>query len=96
MQTYGMPDSATSRSIWGSALPPDTSLTRRAPAAIAGSATAARIVSTLTQAPVAASSAITGITRRSSSETSGRTAPGLVDSPPTSTMSAPSFSKSMP
>ena len=42
----------------------------------------------LTQ-PTPASARTTGSTRRSSSATEGRTAPGRVDSPPTSTMSAP-------
>src|SRR6516164_5809426 len=73
----------------GSARPPLTSLTRRAPASSAAWATSARIVSTLTGTFSWASPAITGITRRSSSAAGIRCAPGRVDSPPTSTMSAP-------
>ena len=49
-----------------------------------GRAVAARIVSTLTRMPRAASSRMTGTTRRSSSSGSTRAAPGRVDSPPTS------------
>ena len=79
---------ATSR-IAGSASAPLTSLMMSAPAATAASATLARIVSTLTRAPAAASSRTTGMTRRASSSALGRWAPGRVDSPPTSRMSAP-------
>jgi hypothetical protein len=68
-----------------SASPPLTSLTSVAPAAIAASATSARVVSTLVRTPAADSSRITGRTRRHSSSLSTRSAPGRVDSPPTST-----------
>ena len=51
----------------------------------AASATSARVVSTLTRSPAAASSRTTGTTRRHSSSASTRSAPGRVDSPPTST-----------
>ena len=44
----------------------------------------------LTVTPSATSCRMTGTTRRSSSSTGTRAAPGRVDSPPTSTMSAPS------
>src|SRR5689334_12300026 len=81
--------------ISGSARPPDTSLTMLAPAAIARSATSARMVSTLTVA-LEASSVMTGTTRSSSSCSVGRVAPGRVDSPPMSRMSAPSASSSSP
>ena len=54
------------------------------------------MVSTETVAPREASARITGTTRDSSSSTSGRVAPGRVDSPPMSRMSAPSASSSAP
>src|SRR5262249_6238926 len=82
--------------ICGSASPPLTSLTSRAPASSAGCATSARIVSTLTGTPAAASARMTGPTRRSSSSADTRCAPGRVDSPPTSTMSAPCAASSRP
>ncbi|CAB4341785.1 unannotated protein [freshwater metagenome] len=61
-----------------------------APAAIAALATSARVVSTLTTAPSFTNSVITGITLFNSSSSLTRSAPGRVDSPPTSIMSAPS------
>ncbi len=67
-----------------------------APADSAATATSARMVSTDTVAPSAARALITGTTRSSSSETSGRVAPGRVDSPPMSRMSAPSASSRRP
>jgi hypothetical protein len=85
MSTHGMPLSATSSAMFLSARPPLTSLTRAAPAAIAASATSARVVSTLVRTPFRESSAMTGRTRRHSSWASTRSAPGRVDSPPTST-----------
>ena len=66
ISTYGTRRSATSANISGS-LPPVTSLTRHAPASSAAAATSARLVSTLTSAPAAASSLTTGRMRRSSS-----------------------------
>src|SRR6478672_6091820 len=87
---------ATQGTISGSARPPETSLTMEAPASTAARATEARIVSMDTTAPSAASAVTTGTTRRSSSSTDGRSAPGLVDSPPTSTMSAPAATTSRP
>src|SRR5580693_1540786 len=80
----------------GSAMPPLTSFTSFAPAVSAASATSARIVSTLTVRPAPASSVMTGPTRRSSSSAEVRPAPGLVDSPPTSMMSAPWAASSRP
>src|ERR1700742_5025058 len=80
----------------GSARPPLTSLTSRAPASRASSATDARMVSTLTGTPARASSVMTGRTRRTSSSAEIRCAPGRVDSPPTSTMSAPWTASSSP
>src|SRR6266542_578185 len=94
--TYGTPAASTRRRMAGSARPPLTSLTIFAPALSAISATAARIVSTLTVRPAPASSLITGPTRRSSSAAGIRFAPGLVDSPPTSMMSAPSVASRRP
>src|SRR6478752_1771773 len=84
---------ATHGTMSGSARPPETSLTMEAPASTAARATEARIVSTETTAPSAARAVTTG---RSSSSTDGRSAPGRVDSPPTSTMSAPAASTSRP
>jgi dihydropteroate synthase len=51
----------------------------------AAAATSARVVSTLTRAPAATRSRTTGTTRVHSSAASTRSAPGRVDSPPTST-----------
>src|SRR6478752_7000600 len=96
MAMKGSRSAATQGTISGSARPPETSLTMEAPASTAARATEARIVSTDTTAPSAASAVTTGTTRRSSSSTDGRSAPGLVDSPPTSTMSAPAATTSRP
>src|SRR5690606_30444622 len=96
MHTYATPVRATTSAIAGSARPPETSLTIRAPASTARSATTARVVSTLTTAPSAASAEITGSTRASSASTGTRPAPGRVDSPPTSRTSAPSPRSSRP
>src|SRR5436190_11409335 len=96
MTTYGTPVSPTSAGSSGSAWPPETSLTMRAPADSAAAAVDARIVSMLTTAPAAASAATTGSIRRRSSSALTRSAPGRVDSPPTSTMSAPSAMRSRP
>ena len=89
MSTQGTPAAAIVLAIAGSASPPLTSLTIRAPASSAASATAALDVSTLTATPLPTSARIAGTTRRVSSSASTRSAPGRVDSPPTSTMSAP-------
>src|SRR6266851_3845345 len=80
----------------GSARPPLTSLTSRAPAPSARSATRTRMVSMLTTTSASASAVTTGLTRRSSSSSLIRNAPGLVDSPPTSTMSAPAAASLRP
>ena len=72
------------------------SFTMRAPAASAASITVARRVSTETSIPWPARARITGITRRSSSASSGACEPGRVDSPPTSTMSAPAAAMARP
>src|SRR5215469_6270925 len=79
-----------------SASPPLTSLTSLAPTPSAACATGARMVSMLTTRPASASAVTTGITLRSSSSCVTRGAPGLVDSPPTSTMSAPWRASSTP
>lgn len=89
MITQGVRDSATTAAIRGSARPPETSLTIAAPASTQASATADRVVSTLTRTPAATSSRTTGRTRSRSVAASIRCAPGRVDSPPTSTRSAP-------
>src|SRR5215470_2735484 len=80
----------------GSARPPLTSLTTVAPAAKAAWATSVRMVSTLTSTFSRARAVITGITRSSSSSAGIRWAPGRVDSPPTSTRSAPSATSCRP
>jgi hypothetical protein len=85
VSTHGSPAPATTAAMSGSARPPLTSFTSTAPASIAASATRALVVSTLTATPAAVSPATTGSTLRSSVAASTRAAPGLVDSPPTST-----------
>ena len=96
MATYVASEAATVGSMVGSARPPETSLTMAAPASRAACATSARIVSTETVTPAAASSVMTGTTLASSSATSGRVAPGRVDSPPTSSTSAPASTSARP
>lgn len=96
MTTNGTSAAATAGIMPGSASPPLTSLTSRAPAATAWAATSARMVSTETTIPSAARPRTTGTTRRSSSSASTRLAPGRVDSPPTSTRSAPWATRSSP
>src|SRR5699024_9068201 len=96
MSTRGTPVSAATSNIWGSARPPETSLSIDAPAARACRATTARVVSTEIGVPDPASSRMTAEMRRISSSASIRSAPGRVDSPPTSIMSAPAAIKSRP
>src|SRR5207302_3705059 len=86
--TTGTPARATSGAIPGSRRP-DTSFTIAAPASRAAAATLAEIVSTLTGTPPAARRRTAGTVRRASSASSTGTAPGRVDRPPTSRMSAP-------
>ena len=81
---------AINAAIFSSAKPPLTSFTYVAPAAIACLATSDLVVSILTTAPSFTISVITGITRFNSSSSVTLAAPGRVDSPPTSMMSAPS------
>ena len=73
----------------------EMSLTMVAPAATAATAVASFRVSTETR-PWSASASITGSTRRCSSAGSTGSAPGRVDSPPTSTMAAPAANRSIP
>jgi hypothetical protein len=96
MRIHGQPASATTAAIPGSARPPDTSLTITAPAPRAAAATSARVVSMLSGTPAAASALITGSTRAVSVGPSTRSAPGRVDSPPMSMMSAPVRRSAMP
>ena len=96
MRIHGTFADATVLAMAGSASPPDTSLTTDAPASTAAAATAARVVSMLTGTPSATSSRMTGSTRAFSTSASTRPAPGRVDSPPTSTRSAPASRMPMP
>ncbi len=96
MATNGTPASRTTAAMSGSARPPLTSLTISAPASSAADAISARMVSMLTTAPAATRPRTTGSTRPDSSSALTRCAPGRVDSPPTSTMSAPSCTSDMP
>ncbi|AMD55941.1 hypothetical protein ATO49_25600 [Mycolicibacterium fortuitum subsp. fortuitum DSM 46621 = ATCC 6841 = JCM 6387] len=82
--------------MFGSARPPETSLTICAPFSSATFATSACMVSMLTVIPWAASASITGATRAASTEGSTRTAPGRVDSPPTSMIAAPAAARASP
>src|SRR5690606_18791536 len=91
MATNPTPPSAAT-----SASDAETSLTRRAPASTAARATSALRVSIDTGMPSAASARTTGMTRRSSSSTGTGSARGRVDSPPTSTQSAPSATTRCP
>ena len=75
----------------------ETSFTSVAPASSAARATATLVVSIERRAPPScASRSITGSTRRSSSSSPTGSAPGRVDSPPTSRMSAPSADEAQP
>ena len=90
------PASATRRSDAGSAVSAETSLAMPAPAASAARSTPGWRVSTDTGTPSAASAATAGRMRRHSSASSTSTAPGRVDSPPISTMSAPAAASARP
>src|SRR4051812_14175968 len=81
---------ATSPASSGSKRKAETSLTIVAPASSAARATATFVVSIETRGPAPDSCSTTGNTRRSSSSAGTGSAPGRVDSPPTSRMSAPS------
>ncbi len=90
MRQMPTPASATTAASSGSRRSAVTSFTIVAPSAIARRATSAREVSTETRHPTRSSS--TGTTRLSSSSSLTGSAPGRVDSPPTSTSAAPSAS----
>mmetsp|Transcript_39563 Transcript_39563/g.93136 ORF Transcript_39563/g.93136 Transcript_39563/m.93136 type:complete len:201 (+) Transcript_39563:210-812(+) len=92
ISTAGTPSSAKVASIRASAAPPETSLTASAPARTAARATAAQLVSTEMgmPSPSARSASISGSTRASSSASPTAAAPGRVETPPMSSMSAPS------
>ena len=96
--TYGAPASATTASIRGSASPPLTSLTSAAPASTRRRGhLGAHRVDARPRRPSAASAADhrqhpAQLLRRPAT----RAAPGRVDSPPTSTRSAPSASSARP
>src|ERR1035437_9995200 len=92
IRQHSAPLSATTPAISRSARSALTSLTRLAPAASAARATAALDVSIEICAGVPSSTrpATTGTTRRSSSPSVTGSAPGRVDSPPMSRISAPS------
>src|SRR5579872_3591364 len=92
MRQHSTPLEAISPAISGSPRRALTSLTICAPAPIAAAATDALEVSIDTRTPSAASArrSSTGSTRASSCRAPTGSAPGRVDSPPTSRMSAPS------
>ncbi len=97
MRHTGQPAWATMSTMAGSPRRAVTSLIIRAPAASVRRATSALLVSTETGTPTRSASASTrGSTRRSSSSAETDSEPGLVDSPPTSTMLAPSRTKANP
>ena len=85
------PREATSSAISGSPRNAVTSFTIDAPASSAASATTRLVVSTeISQPPFsAANPSTTGSTRRNSSSSATGSAPGRVDSPPTSNTAAP-------
>src|SRR4051794_26475513 len=87
MRQQVAPELATSPAISGAWRKAETSLTIRAPAWIAASATSTLRVSTEI---VPCSRSMTGMTRSSSTGTGTSAAPGRVDSPPMSRMSAAS------
>ena len=88
MRITGAPAVATTSAMSGSCVMAETSLTIAAPAPSAARAVAAWRVSIETGPRAAAASTAGRTLRRSSSGETG-TAPGRVDSPPTSRMSAP-------
>ena len=88
------PAPATTPAMPGSPRRAVTSLTSSAPSSSARRATSAFEVSIDTGRPRSSSS--TGTTRRSSSSSETAAAPGRVDSPPTSTIAAPSASIARP
>mmetsp|Transcript_53468 Transcript_53468/g.120081 ORF Transcript_53468/g.120081 Transcript_53468/m.120081 type:complete len:218 (-) Transcript_53468:33-686(-) len=91
MRIKGAIVSAATPNMAASNSAPETSLIQSAPASTAALATAALRVSTLMVATIPSSRIAwtRGTTRFSSSSTDTSSAPGLVDSPPISSMSAP-------
>src|SRR6185436_12621758 len=98
MSTAGTRRSATSPAMPGSNVNPLTSLTMSAPASRAARATEALVVSTESgPAPRPRRPRMTGTTRRhSSAAPTAAEPPGRVDSPPTSTTSAPASKRARP
>src|SRR5215207_11684802 len=100
MRQQSAPTSAATPASSGSNLRADTSFTIVAPASSATRATAALVVSiemrTSRAPPYAASRSTTGSTRLSSSSCATGSAPGRVDSPPTSRIAAPSLASRRP
>ena len=98
IRQHSAPLSAITPAISGSARSALTSFTRLAPTASAAAATFAFDVSIEICAvvPADASASITGTTRCSSSCSETGSAPGRVDSPPMSRISAPSPASSRP
>src|SRR3954452_8626703 len=96
MSTHVAPCSAATPAISGSKRKAATSFTTVAPDSSARLATSALVVSIEIWAPSGTSASITGITRRISSSAPTGRAPGRVDSPPMSRMSAPSAISSRP
>src|SRR4051794_33156653 len=97
MRQQDAPALATRPASSGSNRNAETSFTIRAPAWRAASATASLVVSIETRAtPFTASRSTTGTTRSSSTSAGTDWAPGRVDSPPTSRISAPSAASSSP
>ena len=93
MSTTGSPLSAATRKARGSCPSAATSLMMRAPASAARRMTSALRVSMEMGTPTClARAATTGMTRRTSSSAATGSAPGRVDSPPMSRISAPSAS----
>src|SRR4051794_14364674 len=96
MRHTSHPASAQTPASSGSERSALTSLTSVAPAPSAARATLAFIVSIESCAPVSRRRSMTGTTRRRSSSASTGSAPGRVDSPPTSRIAAPSAASSRP
>ena len=90
MMTTAEPVSATASAMPGSRCRPQTSLMTQAPSRAASRATLALLVSMEIGASSSASASSAGTTRRSSSSSGTGRWPGLVDSPPISTIAAPS------
>src|SRR5918992_899983 len=90
MRQQSTPSLATRPAISGEKRNAETSLTIVAPAPMASRATSSLVVSIETRPPAAARPSTTGSTRSSSSASGTGSAPGRVDSPPTSRIAAPS------